>query len=129
MKKLVNACCKNTKLSLDQSTKSKSNKSRHHNYRTCLQARHMYPLLYRLQDVKYRLGVAKEFRSRAAMEYNHLHTKLSLCILFLSGRTRAHNLTNFVDEIGAIHKDVGKAKLTESARRQHRHRYDPVNSI
>ena len=129
MKKFVKICCDSTKLSLGHTSKHKSKQSKHYNYRKTLQARHMYPLLYRLQDVKYRLGVLKEFRSRAAIEFNHLHMKLSLCILFLSGRTRAHNLTNFVEEIGAIHQDVGKAKLTASARSQHRHRKDPVNSI
>ena len=129
MKKFVKICCGSTKLSLGHTSKHKSKQSKHYNYRKTLQARHMYPLLYRLQDVKYRLGVLKEFRSRAAIEFNHLHTKLSLCILFLSGRTRAHNLTNFVEEIGAIHKDVGKVKLSASARRQHRLRKEPVNSI
>ena len=71
MKKFVKICCDSTKLSLGHTSKHKSKQSKHYNYRKTLQARHMYPLLYRLQDVKYRLGVLKEFRSRAAIEFNH----------------------------------------------------------
>ena len=129
MKKLVRLCERSTKASLGHNKSSARKHSKFFGYRKYLQARHMYPLLYRLEDIKYRLGVLKEFRSRAAIEFNSLHAQLSLCITYLSGRTRSHHLTNFVGEIGAIHEDVGKAKLTDSPREQYARRNDEVNVI
>ena len=112
------------------SNRSKCGKSRsiglHTLNRQYLQARHLYPLLSRLEDVKWMLPIRGKHRKDKFFRYEYLHSKLATCIVLLSSKSKFCRLQDLVaqfldmdSEILSDKNDIYNNKHTARADHDH----------
>ena len=66
--------------------------------RKYLQIRHLYPLLHRLEDVRWAGHTHGQTRKDFMYRYGHFHARIASCIIRLSDKSRFRKLKNLLEE-------------------------------
>ena len=70
----------------------------------------MYPLLHRLEDIKWMLTVRGYHRTDIKYRYDHLHARLATCIVLLGSKSRFRRLRELVHFFANPNEDMRKHK-------------------